>query len=69
MVGSGSGVGVGHGFFGSSGKHGVGTGVSVGEIVGDVVGVGVCRPDAALVSEKFVATPTAFNSSERPIIV
>lgn len=41
VVGSGSGVGVGHGFLGSSGKHGVGTGVAVGEIVGDAVGVGV----------------------------
>jgi hypothetical protein len=67
-IGSAVGEGEGHGFFGSSGKHGVGIGVTVVEIVGDAVGVGVWRPVDSSSEAKFEAIPAALSSSETPMI-
>ena len=68
VVGSGSAVGVGHGFRGSSGKQGVGTGVAVGGTVGVAVGVGVCVAAAASqVLATFDAAPTKLRSIATPI--
>ena len=67
-IGSAVGVGDGYGFLGSSGKHGVGTGVTVEEIVGDAVGVGVWPPVAESAPEKFEAIPAALSSTETPMI-
>ncbi|MFL6466909.1 MAG: hypothetical protein ACJ72Z_03030 [Pyrinomonadaceae bacterium] len=70
VVGTGSAVGDGdgHGFFGSSGKHGVGIGVTVGDTDGDTVGVGVWLACSAYeVSEKLDAIPTAFSNRDAPI--
>jgi hypothetical protein len=58
VVGTGSAVGdgVGHGFLGSSGKQGVGTGVTVGEADGDGEGVGVCCAAALSNGSRLLAT-------------
>jgi hypothetical protein len=71
-IGCAVGDGDGHGFSGSSGKHGVGTGVAVGATVGDAVGetvgVGVWLTfRAAEADEKLDAIPTAFNKRQKPI--